>query len=45
MVTESDSAVYAIIILDGYTQALRLMMNSALDEIKEMYSQYYEDVC
>ena len=45
LVTESDSAVNAIIILDGYAQALPLMMDSALDEIKEMYSQYYEDVC
>ena len=45
LITESDSAVNAIIILDSYAQALPLMMDSALDEIKEMYAQYYEDVC
>ena len=41
-ITESDSAVNAIIILDTYAQALPFVMDSALDEIKKMYLQFYQ---
>lgn len=39
--TESDSTVNAIILLDTYAQALPLVMDTALDEIKRMYAPYY----
>ena len=41
-ITESDSAVNAIILLDTYAQALPVVMDSALDEIKKMYLQFYQ---
>ncbi len=41
-ITESDSAVNAIILLDTYAQALPFVMDSALDEIKKMYLQFYQ---
>ena len=39
--TESDSTVNAIILLDTYAQALPIMMDTALEEIKKMYAPYY----
>lgn len=44
-ITESDSAVNAIIILDSHAQALPLMMDSALNDIKQTFSQYHKSVC
>ncbi len=41
-ITESDSAVNSIILLDTYAQALPFVMDSALDEIKKMYLQFYQ---
>lgn len=39
--TESDSTVNAIILLDTYAQALPIVMDTALDEIRKMYAPYY----
>lgn len=39
--TESDSSVNAIILLDTYAQALPIVMDTALEEIKNMYNPYY----
>jgi hypothetical protein len=39
--TESDSTVNAIILLDTFAQALPIMMDTALEEIKKMYAPYY----
>lgn len=43
-ITETDSSVNAVIILDSYAQALPLMLDSALNEIKEMYAEYHKAV-
>lgn len=39
--TESDSSVNAIILLDTYAQALPIVMDTALEEIRNMYAPYY----
>lgn len=39
--TESDSSVNAIILLDTYAQALPIVMETSLEEIKAMYAPYY----
>lgn len=39
--TESDSSVNAIILLDTYAQALPIVMDTSLNEIKAMYEPYY----
>lgn len=39
--TESDSTVNAIILLDTFAQALPIVMETALEEIKKMYAPYY----
>lgn len=41
-ITESDSAVNAIILLDTYAQALPIVMDASLEEIKKMYLQFYQ---
>lgn len=41
LVTESDSTVNAIILLDTFAQSLPIVLDTALKEIKTLYAPYY----